>query len=629
VILRHLRYFLAAAEAGSLAQAARSLRVAQPALSRQVHALEASLGTRLFDVEHRGIQLTPDGDAVAARGRALLHDLGNAVRRARAAHDGRLGVIRLGLSRVAVQHPTVSRALAAARAPLPDVDVVIREVGAVDQPRALLAGEIDAGIGVVGGPAAAVLESLWLYDEPVDCAIVPERHPLGGAESVRLQELAVLPLIVMDAASTPVVATVNQALARAGFVHRESYHTAESVYAFVAAGRGWTLAPHSFLRHPPRGTRVVQIRDFTTPLRVGIHWRADNRSQVLANFARVLADACRETGEPAGARERPRGVRTTPWPPQPNDEAIELREVEAVIAAIEEGSLARAAERLGVTQSAVSRQVSALEHRLGFVLVGRHTRTGATDAGRVFYAAASRALAEFQAFLHGLRRPDRIDRPRVLGAVPSELAGDLLSAALLLAATRAPELAVEVREVLTSRHAAAIRSGEIDVAISGAFPDLDDPAIAWEVVASDVVDSALLAEGHALSGRELLRGPDLAHDPFVFLSREAYPQLFDVVMTQFDRIGLVPTIERSVNGPRAIWGAVAEGGGWTVGTHAMQRQPPSGLVAVPIEGFALPAPVYLLWRRGESDAQTALLVQAIRDAAATLRAPAAATVAES
>src|SRR5258706_895197 len=61
--LRHLRYFMAVADAGSFVQAARDLRVAQPALSKQIHNLETEFGVTLFYRLPRGIRLTAAAEA--------------------------------------------------------------------------------------------------------------------------------------------------------------------------------------------------------------------------------------------------------------------------------------------------------------------------------------------------------------------------------------------------------------------------------------------------------------------------------------------------------------------------------------------------------------------------------------
>jgi DNA-binding transcriptional LysR family regulator len=70
--LRHLRYFVAVVEAGSVSRAAARLRLTQPALSRQIRDLEAGLGVRLFDRIGRRMELTAEGEDLLRRSRDLL-----------------------------------------------------------------------------------------------------------------------------------------------------------------------------------------------------------------------------------------------------------------------------------------------------------------------------------------------------------------------------------------------------------------------------------------------------------------------------------------------------------------------------------------------------------------------------
>lgn len=72
--LKQLRSFSEIAESGSFSKAADRVRIAQPALSRQIHLLEADLNTQLFDRHSRGVDLTEDGRAFLTRARTLLRD---------------------------------------------------------------------------------------------------------------------------------------------------------------------------------------------------------------------------------------------------------------------------------------------------------------------------------------------------------------------------------------------------------------------------------------------------------------------------------------------------------------------------------------------------------------------------
>src|SRR2546428_5432691 len=94
--LRRLAHFVAIAEAGSMAVAARRLHVSQPALSRQIRDLERFLGVQLFDRIGRRIALAADGREILARSRHLLAESESLRERAVALGGGKGGVLRVG-----------------------------------------------------------------------------------------------------------------------------------------------------------------------------------------------------------------------------------------------------------------------------------------------------------------------------------------------------------------------------------------------------------------------------------------------------------------------------------------------------------------------------------------------------
>ena len=94
--LRHLRYFVAVAEALSFTRAAERLHMAQPALSVQVRQLEDELGVSLFDRSRRTIALTEGGNVMLTEARRLLSQLDNAVDLVRRTGSGAVGRIAIG-----------------------------------------------------------------------------------------------------------------------------------------------------------------------------------------------------------------------------------------------------------------------------------------------------------------------------------------------------------------------------------------------------------------------------------------------------------------------------------------------------------------------------------------------------
>src|SRR2546421_7930763 len=91
--LPHLRAFAAVVDAGGFGRAAARLNLSQPALSRQIRALEIALDVRLFDRIGRRVQLTSEGEDLLRRARQLLADLASLGDRARALQRGQTGIL--------------------------------------------------------------------------------------------------------------------------------------------------------------------------------------------------------------------------------------------------------------------------------------------------------------------------------------------------------------------------------------------------------------------------------------------------------------------------------------------------------------------------------------------------------
>src|ERR1700744_62355 len=91
--LRHARTFITVAELGTVSKAAVRLRITQPALSRQIHALEQELGLKLFDRVARRLQLTGEGEQLLNDCRALLNSANAIGEHARLLQRGESGVL--------------------------------------------------------------------------------------------------------------------------------------------------------------------------------------------------------------------------------------------------------------------------------------------------------------------------------------------------------------------------------------------------------------------------------------------------------------------------------------------------------------------------------------------------------
>ena len=93
--LRHLRYFVAVAELGSISRAAQKLFIAQPPLSLQIKQLEDEVGTPLLIRYPRGVRLSPAGETFLAEAKDILLRADRAVRLARQTDNAAGGVVRI------------------------------------------------------------------------------------------------------------------------------------------------------------------------------------------------------------------------------------------------------------------------------------------------------------------------------------------------------------------------------------------------------------------------------------------------------------------------------------------------------------------------------------------------------
>jgi LysR family transcriptional regulator, nitrogen assimilation regulatory protein len=140
--LQSLRNFLTIVEQGSISNAATLIRITQPALSRQIQALEAQVGAVLLDRGRRGVALTAAGEALAFEARRVLRSVAEAQTAVDLASARRAGRIALGVS------PSLARAVlpglaALARERLPQARLSFREGPADDLCHRVAEGELD------------------------------------------------------------------------------------------------------------------------------------------------------------------------------------------------------------------------------------------------------------------------------------------------------------------------------------------------------------------------------------------------------------------------------------------------------------------------------------------------------
>jgi DNA-binding transcriptional LysR family regulator len=199
VEIRHLRYFVAVADALNFSRAAERLHMSQPPLSRRIADLEAELGFRLFDRDNRRVALTAAGAGLLPHARAAVDAFESATRAARVASPAQ----RSNKLRVAFPPDTSPQVLLQLRKQLvaQDVDLNIEEATTAEQHGLLVAGELD--IGVLRLP----YDSRGLSASPPLCqtlgVVLPTTHPLASRKELRFADLGRSALVMFPRAMAP------------------------------------------------------------------------------------------------------------------------------------------------------------------------------------------------------------------------------------------------------------------------------------------------------------------------------------------------------------------------------------------------------------------------------------------
>jgi DNA-binding transcriptional LysR family regulator len=592
VDLRHLRYFVAVAEEKSVSRAAHRLRVAQPALSRQIQALERELGLELLARQAAGVELTPVGEAVAASARAILAQASVLVRRAADAAHGLTGRLVIGVGRSAWWLELIQPAEAAIRERLPDVDLEVREVepGPVQWDQ-LSAGALDLAIGLESPVPTHDFAWVPLHEVPFDCAIVPVETPLASRTLLHGSDLADLPLLFpRDEWHPDSRRVIDDTLHQLGIQPPldARYSGPKAVWLAVGAGAGWTLWSRPGLDMAPAGTVAIPVEGLHVTMTTGLMWRSnESRPHVLRSI-----EIIRGRSTPLdGTLPRRDGFR-----------GLELRQLRALATVIESESLGRAAQRLRLTPPALSRQLRDLEREIGVQLITKGAKgTAPTHAGLAAATDALRLLTTVESLTADAERMRNEASMRcVIGAVATNEVGKLLGLLLRETAVRLPTVRIVIEDVPTPRQQRELLAGTIDLCIGHVMRRPPLPAtIARKQLSVDRIDSALIAEDHPLAARRILTADDLRDVPFLFMDRRFQPEFYDQIMQALLTLGLVPRVETTINSLQVLWRLTAEGRGWTLGFLSQAVRVPRGTVRRTLAGLSVPWGLEMMWRREE------------------------------
>jgi DNA-binding transcriptional LysR family regulator len=193
-----LETFLAVASNGGFHRAAAALRVSQPAVSARIHALEDSLGTRLFERGPGGFSLSPAGKTLRPHAEQLLRQVALARQAVHELQPASGGAVPIAAS-LSICTYLLPAVLKRYQTEHPDIVVSVRSGNSAQVLKMVLDGEVE--FGLARSLHHPEVETISLRDDPLMLVGHP-RHPATAKRRVTLEELESLPLIAYDRGSS-------------------------------------------------------------------------------------------------------------------------------------------------------------------------------------------------------------------------------------------------------------------------------------------------------------------------------------------------------------------------------------------------------------------------------------------
>ncbi len=288
--IHQLRYFVAAAEAGSVSRAAMRCHVAQPSLSQQLRRLEETLGAELFDRQARGIVLTDAGRALLPRARRILSEIHDAeTNLSRDVDEGR-GMLTVGAIPTMAPY-LMPQALGRLRQELPACELVLREDFTDALVEALLDNELDCAI------TSLPIDHELLKAEEIGreelIVVVPESMNVGENGTISLAELRDQPLIRLEE-----MHCLSQQVEQFCTARRVATHVVcrttqlETIQAFVSFGVGISIVPEMAAACDcGGGRRYLRVRGAKVDRSIAVTWRRDRtQPRAALRLTQILRD---------------------------------------------------------------------------------------------------------------------------------------------------------------------------------------------------------------------------------------------------------------------------------------------------------------------------------------------------
>jgi DNA-binding transcriptional LysR family regulator len=303
--LRHLRYFVVAAEEENFHRAAARLHVAQPALSRRIRDLETELGYILFDRHQKRVRLSNAGQAYFEQIKPIFKALDNAKEQTRRVARGDYGLFRLGFPESAFRSPIIIESIHQFRSSFPNVEIKLEPVPPSHGLDGVSNGDLDACFVLNRCDASSAIDHLAI-DKQEWVLAMPTTHPLVGQPAILLAQLKDEPFVWTRRDVFPTLHDRLMAACTAGGLTPQivQYTVNESTRLhLIAIGMGIGFVSSS-IREAPIGVTLRKIADFYSPLELDLVWRRDFCPPTVEHFKGIISTV-KKASHDLDDRQRP------------------------------------------------------------------------------------------------------------------------------------------------------------------------------------------------------------------------------------------------------------------------------------------------------------------------------------
>jgi DNA-binding transcriptional LysR family regulator len=274
---------------------------------------------------------------------------------------------------------------------------------------------------------------------------------------------------------------------------------------------------------------------------------------------------------------------------------MELRQLRSLLVLAEELHFGRAADRLGIAQPALSRQIKQLETELQSPLFIRSPRAVTlTDMGREFVASIAPAIQQLESAVANSIGFVRAARGRLRIGSCSDLSYRFTPALLERLYQASPQARIDVRELSTAEQVRTLHSSEIDIGLA-VLPITDPSLIVRRIFREPLL--IMVDSRSKFSHRPFVRLQDLEEEDFIVCPRYRQSGFHELVMGLTAKVGFRPRVAREVDAKDTVTALVAGGLGVSLVAESASAGEDGRVKFLPLREPEVLVDIGLIWRR--------------------------------